>query len=296
MMQHYDCDVDEIPFHRIQHRDGFHDAYLDANKLKKCFKRPCTFDALTGMPLKKARYKEGVGCVCDPTLGQFGVRLPGTYVRGPGYNACVSLFKEPLTQPIPVDIAAYFYLMQRPPVVFLQYHKLHSSQVIEPLRGLVKQGSLQIGQEFPYDFMQVFFEERRDYLTRTRNYHVGTYHLTQTQELFNILPNQMEWCRFISSHVSIITGKTLLQYPSLYRTAQQRNGIWTLLYRFPACYIGRNDLESPEMYRGRYVSNPFHMSLSSFPQDSRYNGIWLRYDRNKWFLKFAPPSGCRHVY
>lgn len=285
-----DCDADEIAFDRIRPEHGFNDAYLRMHRDKKCFKRPCTFDAFTGIPLKKARYEEGVGCVCDPTLGQFGVRLEGLddYIRGPGYNACASIFKHPVSTEIPVSIAAYFYLMQRPPVVFLQYTNLIPFMVVDALRPMVKDGNLQIAQEFPYDYMQMFFKENQACKTRTRNYYVDVYYMNERKEMWNILPNQMEWCRFITSHISFLPNSSLLKYKSLYKTAQQKNWMWTLLYRFPACYIGKNDLESPEQYRGRYVSNPFHMSLTNVEQDPRYNGLLLRFQNNEWFLDFAP--------
>ncbi|GFR07715.1 uncharacterized protein TNCT_486631 [Trichonephila clavata] len=146
--------------------------YLRRHQNKKCFKRPCTFDAFTGQPLKKARYEEGNGCVCDPALGQFGVRIEGLpdYVRGPGYNACASVFQTPLEYPISVEIVTYFYLMQEPPVTFLQYKKLNASHVIAPLRSLIQNGKLQVGQEFPYDYMQVFFRERHPFTAQVRQF------------------------------------------------------------------------------------------------------------------------------
>lgn len=291
-----DCDSDEIPFNRILPEHGFHDTYLQTHRDKKCFKRPCTFDALSGLALKNARYEEGVGCVCDPTLGQFGVRLEGNgdYIRGPGYNACASIFKYPLTiqssTPKPVSIAAYFYLMDRQPAVFLQYTHLIPSTIVDALQPLVKDGNLQIAQEFPYDYMQVFFRERKqDYVTRTRRYDVDTYYMTQRKEEWNLQPNQMEWCRFIPSHISFLRSGSVLRYKSAYEKAQQRQWAWTLLYQFPACYIGENDLESPEKFRGRYVSNPLHMTLPSlFEKDPRFNGLLLRFQNDRWYLDFAP--------
>lgn len=285
-----DCDSDEVPFERIRPEDGFHDTYLRTHRDKKCFKRPCTFDAFTGIPLKRARYEEGVGCVCDPTLGQFGVRLEGldNYIRGPGYNACASIFKYPISTHIPVSIAAYFYLMQRPPLVFLQYTNLVTSMVVDELKPLVKDGNLQVAQEFPYDYMQVFFREKQNYQTRTRRYHFDPYYMIERKEEWIALPNQMEWCRFITSHPSFVNNESLLGYKSMYKTAQQRNWAWTLLYQFPACYIGKNDLESPEQLRGRYVSNPFHMTLNVFERDPRFNGLLLRFQNNTWYLDFAP--------
>ncbi|GFR14663.1 uncharacterized protein TNCT_490081 [Trichonephila clavata] len=76
-MMYESCDSDEVHFSYIQPSDVFIAGYLRRHQNKKGFKRPCTFDAFTGQPLKKARYEEGNGFVCDPALGQFGVRIEG---------------------------------------------------------------------------------------------------------------------------------------------------------------------------------------------------------------------------
>ncbi|GFQ92346.1 uncharacterized protein TNCT_547571 [Trichonephila clavata] len=109
-MMYRSCDSDEVHFSDIQPSDGFTAGYLRRHQNKKCFKRPCTFDAFTSQPLKKARYEKGIGCVCDPALGQFGVRIEGLsdYVRGPGYNACASVFQTPLENPFPCKWSPIF--------------------------------------------------------------------------------------------------------------------------------------------------------------------------------------------
>ncbi|GFR17137.1 uncharacterized protein TNCT_103061 [Trichonephila clavata] len=171
-MMYRSCDSDEVHFSDIQPSDGFTAGYLRRHQNKKCFKRPCTFDAFTSQPLKKARYEKGIGCVCDPALGQFGVRIEGLsdYVRGPGYNACASVFQTPLEKPIPVQVVTYFYLMQQPAVSFLQYDNIQASQVIAPLSSFIQGGTLQVGQEFPYDYMQAFFRQRHPFTAQVRQF------------------------------------------------------------------------------------------------------------------------------
>ena len=289
-MQHYDCGPDEIPADQASPADGFDPAYIQAHQHKKCFKRPCSFDALTGTPLKMARYNPKMGCDCDPTLGLFGVRIDATpYLNSPGYNACVSLFKHPATRAVHVSIAAYFYLMQRPPVVFSQYENLNWEEVIEPLQEQAKQGSLQISHEFPYDPMQAILRNGTGYTVRTRHFAYDTYYMTQRKEMWNMVENHSDHCRNISGHLSFLKNTQWLQYRSRYQTEQQRNWVWMLLYHFPACYVSRDDLEAPEQYRGRYVSNPFHLTLTPFPNDDRYNGLLMTYKNHRWHLDFAPP-------
>lgn len=282
-MQYSSCGPHEIYYDQIKPEDGFTDAYLEANRDKKCFKRPCTFDALSGLPLKRARYEENMGCVCDPTLGQFGVRIEhmNDYVRGPGYNACQSIFSIPIEKPIPVNIMAHFYLMQRDPVVMLIYENLDPNKLIKPLTG----GSLQISQEFPYDYMQVFFRERQPYRARTREFHFDTYHFTQKKKNWVMKNNRMEWCRYMTRHLSFLKNSQLLQSRHLYKNEQKRNWTWALLYGYPACYIGRDDTEAPEKYRGRYVSNPLHLTFTEFPKEDRSNGLFLQYGGpGEWIL------------
>ncbi|GFT80798.1 uncharacterized protein TNCV_2714391 [Trichonephila clavipes] len=201
-MMYKSCEPDEVHFSYIQPSDGFTDGYLRHHQIKKCFKRPCTFDAFTGQPLKKAHYEEEVGCVCDQAFGQFGVRIEGLpdYVRGPGER--------------------------------------------HPFTAKVRQ----------FNFNETFYA----------NY----------PPTFIRKPNQMEWCRFMSRHLKEIF------LPSEWA--------FNLLYTFPACYIGKNDQEAPEQYRGRYVSNPLHFTYGAYAEHPRFNGLLLKHERGDWTLEFAP--------
>lgn len=276
-MKHYSysCEPDELYATLLRKSDGFTTAYTRKHEEKKCFKRPCTFDAMTGKPLKRARYEASVGCVCDPSLGQFGIRMDGMddYIQGNGYNACVSIFETPLEQPISVEVFAYFYLLDRPPIVFIQYKDLKS--VIAPLKEFVKQGTLQIGQEFPFDYMQAHFRSKQSLdmkvLDKTE---WGSLFTRVWREHWKTVPSRMEYCQFISRHLSPFDLLGVM-----------RNKI---LYHYPACYIGKDDTKVPSLYRNTYVSNPFHVTFPEEPHEHRSNGLVLKFENDKWTLQMAP--------
>lgn len=277
------CEVEEVEYKDLGGGHGLTTQYIHKNADKKCFKRPCTFDAFTGKYLKKARYEQGIGCVCDPSYGQFGVRLEGlnSYIRGDGYNACVSVFETPLEKPIFVKVFAYFYLMQRPPIVFIQYSNLNPSDIIEPLRPLLKDNALQIAQEFPYDYLQAHLRKREPFVTSRRtikidknlyslySYKVKTTTKTDTKQI----PNAMEWCRFMSRHIT---------------TTKMYEWSFNLLNLFPMCYIGKDDTDSPEQFRGRYVLNPFQLTLTDPKQSlERTNGVVFTFEQGQWVLSLT---------
>lgn len=275
-MKYESCEPDEVHFSQLTPSDGITASYKRRHQDKKCFKRPCTFDAMTGKPLKKARYELNVGCVCDPTLGQFGVRIDGLddYMVGKGYNGCVSLFETPLENPIPVEIFSYFYLLDKDPVTYLQYNDLNPSSVIAPLRDHVQKGALQIAQEFPYDYMQIFLREKQPFQAKIYNYTITPYLYGKLRLDWEMQPNRMEWCRFMTRH--------LKKYNTNHGWANE------IVYKFPACYIGKDDLKADEKYRGKFVSNPFHMTFPEWPFEPRSNGLVLKFKDNVWTLEFAP--------
>ena len=299
----YACSSDEIERQNASFSYGFHSDYLSKNQDKKCFKKPCKFDAYSGLPLKNSHYEEGIGCVCDPTLGQFGVRIQNTkttpfpYLLGEGYNACASIYKIPLETPQPVNMYSYFYLMDRSPVVFLQYNNVDISKLIPPFQKVTFQKSfgfifsrllshtntLQITQEFPYDYMQTFFKKRMwENAKRLQTYQLSK-SMNHVQQRF-VLEKQthhVEWCRYMmrKRHLSKI-----IKFGMRYRIYD-----YNLLYNFPACYVGINDTESPEMYRGRYVLNPFQLTMKEDPDDNRFNGLHVGFDGHQWNVDFAPP-------
>lgn len=273
-MKHLPCESDEDAVANVHPSHGLTHSYVQFHAGKKCFKRPCKFDAMSGKPLKEARYEEGIGCVCDPTLGQFGVRIDALkdYVRGEGYNGCVSLFETPLEHPIPVDVVTYFYLVDRSPVTFLQYYNLPSNTLIEPLRTLNRFESLQIGQEFPYDYMQFFFRNKIPFRAKIYNYVFSGWFKAIQRLSSTWADNRMGWCRFITRDLK--ASETPHQW------------IMQLLYQYPVCYVAKNDPTT--RYQGTFVANPFHMTLSLGPEEPRSNGLKLSYRDGKWSLEQAP--------
>lgn len=271
------CDPDEVRFQDIDFdRDGFSRSYIHQHKNKQCFKRPCTFDAITGRPLKKARYEKGIGCLCDPRLGQFGVNIESLneYVMGPGYNACVSLFEEPIEHPIPFQVVAYFFLMHDPPVVYLQYQNINPKDVIQPLRSTVKNGSLQIGQEFPYDYMQMHFRQGLPFTARIRSQRFHGYGNFEPYQYKNV-SQPMTVCRSIIKQLRPLKADT---YQQAFR----------LLYNYPVCFIESDDTTAPAMYRGHFVSNPYHLTYLHKTDQPRSNGLVLSFANEEWSLDLAP--------
>lgn len=278
------CEPDEVKLDEIRDSDGFHPDYLETHKNKQCFKRPCTFDALSGRPIKYGRYEDGVGCACDPSRGLFGVRLDGigNYVRGPGYTACASILTREPEVPLTVDVVTYFYMLNKRPTSLVKFRNVSQTQ----LQKVFQRGSKStfvVGQEWPFDYAQYVFRNKVPYSARTRNcwdtsrasYWGGSIHDTTCSEWVYI-DNRMTYCRDISTHLK--TGVI------------DRINYYTLLYGYPVCRIESDDDEVPEPYRGRYVSNPFHMLLKRFPKYEKSNGLELSYrEKDGWNLDFAEP-------
>lgn len=272
------CGPNEISRDEIKDSDGFAPEYLKAHADKKCFKRPCTFDILSGKPLKHARYEEGVGCDCGPQWGQFGVRLQtdGEYVRGDGPNACASLYGSEIRTH--TKLFSYFYMLRRNPVSMISYDIQWTELLQEPFRSLMKGNRhLQIGQEWPHDPIQQFFRRRnvKPYEVRTRRCYVGSFFFIETCDEWLMQQNVRPLCRNISNNLNKGKNKTL------------HSAAYELLYEAPVCFIDSHDEDVPEKYRGRFVSNPYHMTLQTEPKLMRSNGIRLEFKENKWHLDFA---------
>ncbi|GIY00901.1 uncharacterized protein CDAR_109141 [Caerostris darwini] len=271
------CEPNEIHQDAILHSDGFAQSYLDAHIHKKCFKRPCTFDILSGRPLKKAKYEEGLGCVCDVTRGQFGVRLDsfGDYVRGDGPNACVSIFQEEPIDPVKVTLYTYFYFFQRSPISFIQFEYVFPFLLQEPFKTLMDtDGQIQIGQSWPFDAMQQFFKSREPYTTRTRKCDIDRWlFIEKCNEWVMKDNNQMTDCQNMTAKSTAHSSWHALAYD--------------FLYQYPACSIASDDMKSPEKYRGHVVLNPHHMTYRESPNLYRSNGLMLKFRRGKWTLDLA---------
>lgn len=165
------CGKDEIQVSKIKSLDGFHDDYIQSLSSVKCVKRPCSFDALSGRPLKRGKFVDGWGCVCDPRYGLFGVVLDAKdkkYLKTPGFDACASIFNEDPQDPIEVKLVTYFYLNNREPVSIIYFMNLNEEEddLITPLKGTK---NVMIRQQlWPYDYAQYFFNENSTFRARTR--------------------------------------------------------------------------------------------------------------------------------
>jgi hypothetical protein len=227
--------------------------------------------------LKNARYENKNGCVCDPTLGQFGVRLESNYYTKFGYyNGCASIFRDEPENEANVAIYTYFHLMSnKKPISFLHFSNLDPDVVVPVFREKVvaSDGNLQIGQDFPHDYMQYALKNNMDYITRTRSCTVKTFLFIMDCNEWDMQPKQMAKCRDITAYLERVTKP-------------QKNA-YTLLYKFPACYYEVNDTSVSEMYRGQYVSNPFHLIYPMFPALVRSNGLVLKRENGHWILDLA---------
>lgn len=258
----------------------FYDRYIPTGV--RCVKRPCSFDALTGRPLKKARFVPGWGCVCDPRRGNIGVRLdhPEYIQTGPGYNACINIFEgdEPLHDR-PVTLYTYFYVYGKRPISFIQYTDLQSESLKHPFPRGVR--NLQIEENWPYDMMQYVLSGRDG------NYAVESQYCTGNVGLENIR-FRLDKC---FSETKLV-GKNLplcRHIPSLTsRKYRDLKNLYLLLFEHPACKID----EEGSRYEGWVVSNPFHMQ---FPHHHRFkeagsNGLRLTStsQNSNWTLGLTP--------
>ncbi|KAF8796694.1 Per os infectivity factor 1 like protein [Argiope bruennichi] len=91
MMQYMPCQDDEYEIPLPEH--GFDSDYLKIIQNKRCIKKPCSFDIFTGRPLNNSEFIPNVGCACDPSQGQFGVRIE-KYLNVPGMKRPIDEVNE----------------------------------------------------------------------------------------------------------------------------------------------------------------------------------------------------------
>lgn len=273
-LQTLPCEIGEVEFNDIQESHGFTRDYLNKHSDKKCFKRPCTFDAFSGRPLKDGRYEDGVGCFCDPSKGLFGVRLDSPYTKGSGYNACASIFTQDPEYPVDVNLYAFFYLMNRPPISFIQFRNVQTQHLRPEFKDSSATITFHIGQEWPFDYMQYFFKHQLNFNARTRSCVMSGAFVSSCNE-WDYRQNQMIDCRDITTQLT----------PKAHFHLQ----FYELLYKYPACRMEPRDLTVAEMYRGHYVLNPFQFLLTESPHLTRSNGLVLKHRDGKWTLDLAEP-------
>lgn len=240
-----------------------------------CFRRPCSFDSLTGKPLRYAHHEESNGCVCDPRRGNFGVRLDHEhYLRNsPGYDACASIFRREPDREVPVELRAYFYMFDRAPVAFLHFHDLEMDALADSFRPLGQTGSLQIEEEWPYDYMQFAF--RNHLLTvHSRSCYYQKWSWLEKCNERDYIDNHMIDCGDITQKLENNVSRHINAY--------------NLMFKFPVCRIGEREYTAAPIYRSRYVLNPFLLDYHHFPTLRRWNGIVLRPKRllnDKWWVE-----------
>lgn len=251
---------------------------------KKCFKRPCSFDVFSGKRLKYAKLVEGFGCVCDPLRGNFGVRIDHPeYLNddvAPGYNACASIFKnEPIFALENVELFAYFYMLHRSPVAFIQYKNLDKNS-LKP-EFIQFNSSLQIEESWPFDYMQ-YVLQNENYIVHSRICYIDPVfgHVTSCDE-HNYKEKHVTDCWKVTENTQNETYVT-------YRVDPHAN-IYNILYKFPVCHFDKEDYSVSKTYRDKYVLNPHQITFAATPDLLRSNGLKMYRRKNKWHADFATP-------
>ncbi|GFY38831.1 uncharacterized protein TNIN_3561 [Trichonephila inaurata madagascariensis] len=193
------CEQDE--FEQALPEYGFHLNYFNKHKNKRCIKKPCSFDSLTGKPLKNNKFLEGFGCVCDPLYGSFGIWL-NNYLNVPGPTACVNIFQQEPTEKQNAKLFAFYCMFDKPPISFIQFSNLNPDLLVDPFRDYVQLNkNLQIEQKWPYDFMQYVFRHL-DYTVHTRSCVYDDWDINKTCNEKENSFKRMTECREISKHVN----------------------------------------------------------------------------------------------
>lgn len=261
-----ECDSDE-PL------DGFHPDYPT-----KCVKRPCSFDALSGRPLKQARYDPDWGCVCDPRYGLFGVLLDGTnkkYLNSEGFDACASIFlKEPQSK-LDVKLVTYFYLGKREPVSLIVFDNLKEEDLAPLFRGYG--GQFMIGQSlWRFDYAQHYFKNNRYFRARTRHIEVTTIYRME-------IVNEFKYIDYFKP----TTCEAIPRFSEGRRN--QRVDAYDVLYKSPVCL----ELDPTSIFYDRFIVNPQQLTFSKFPHFVRFNAFVLHFDARvgyeRWTLDLDYP-------
>lgn len=249
----------------------------------RCVKTPCSFDALTNKPLDHVLYIRNLGCVCNPRRGNVGVHIENhpDYIDVLGYNACVNIFErgEPSHDWSDVTLYTYYYLYDKKPMSFITFSNLPPDAVAEPFReALLASKSLQIEENWPYDYTQHVLRNQDQYVVRVPipSYcgipHVSIHNPDKCRENYNV-DFEIEKCKDIFQ-----------------RFRKNPNAVF---FQYPVCRVEPGDLKSTDVYDRKVISNPLHITsndlISQRLKDSLSNGIQLKpYDSNRWSVDFAP--------
>lgn len=245
---------------------GFHADYdrklLDLGA--KCYKEPCTFDVLTGKPLRNNRYAGGFGCVCDPLSGSVGVRVQGNYLRSEGPNACMNIMKHPEKRAVDVDLYQYFYVGDREPITFIAFKGLQRDDVVPVFSDAVRNGTLMVGESWPYNYFQYHLQTGREKQVRYRQCPIAKF-------IF------VEFLAGCSEHLvdkkypTVRCSDLEERYAKLTGDSTWRHHVYFRLYRYPFCYVDSNH---DSVFKGTFVLNPQHVLLEhDFDGLKRSNGL-----------------------
>lgn len=269
------CGPDEINVSQINASHEFHTDYVKSLSKFKCVKRPCSFDALNGRPLKRAKYEDGWGCVCDPKYGLFGIVLEGKdkkYLNSPGYDACASIFSQDPQDEIDVKWITYFYLGNREPFSLVFFDKLNEEDLITPFKG---SSQLMISQKnWRYDYAQHFFKTNPTFRARTRK--------VNSQGLLNI-ETVFEWL-----YVNNFAPANCNKIPDLWQYRfNPRVDVYDILYKSPVCRMTPDDPKY-SMFWDRIIVNPLQLTYKEYTHLHRFNAFVLHYDSSvgvkRWTL------------
>lgn len=269
------CGPDEIRVSQIKPSDGFHADYVKSLSKFKCVKRPCSFDALSGRPLKRAKHVDGWGCVCDPRYGLFGVVLEGAnkkYLNSPGYDACASIFTREPQDAIDVEYITYFYLGNRDPFSVVFFDKPNDEDLIAPLKGST--GITLSQKNWRYDYAQYFFKTNPIFRARTRK--------IDSSYIFHI-ESVHEWLyvnNFHPARCDVI--------PTFWEDRfNPRVDVYDILYKSPVCRMTDMDPKY-RMFWNKVVVNPQHLTYKEHTNLHRFNAFVLQYDASvgneRWTL------------
>lgn len=279
------CDPDEFEVSTSEGlvQKGFHAEYIHRltsaqSKPVKCVKRPCSFDALSGRPLKHGKFVPDWGCVCDPTYGLFGVVLKGknkTYLKTEGFDACASIFVKDPQRPIDVKLITYFYLEQREPISLIVFEPTRKKDLIPLLSG--KKGPWMIQQPlWRYDYAQYFFKTNHTFRARLRS-------VSYTEFFYVKHFNEFDYDdQFVLRHCHTVPHM-LTQKP------MDIQKVYRVLYKNPVCVVDENDFVAHPQYKDRVIVNPLQLTFRDphYENLPRFNAFVLQYDAEVGFERWT---------
>ena len=279
------CADAEVDLENSVQTRGLNPEYLARySDVARCMKKPCSFDALTNLPLKHSWFLRNWGCVCDPRRGNVGVRIedfPG-YLDAEGYNACVNIFQkgEPLKNLTDVKLYTYYYLYDKKPISFVQFSNLRPELLGKQFSSMLKEnGTLQIEEFWPFDYSQ--------YILKSNKYVVHVRGASVCKTDFRVTNFSDRCWDYIAHDHQLENCKEI--------TETHKENIPYLFFYHPICRVESGDMTTTDFYDKKIVSNPLHVtSKDLLPEHLRNlvsNGIELKqFDEDRWLVDMAPTT------